>query len=787
MTGADRENPPRRRGGLALAFAVGVGAALVLLSGEVRSAWPSLLGESEAWVALVRERLPEITAAGDHRLRWLGVAVGSLTFLCLVQFQISDWRSRRLLRHLRERQAALGALEEELRARERDQDALEREYSTLRDRHREFVDDAHDLSYRHDLDGRLLDVNEAGARTLGWTRAELIGRSIDELLAPDARQQAREALGKIVAHRSVRHESIVLLDRGGRPHWYEVTLRLEGGDGVAKAVEAVGRDVSERMREDAQRSTLSRLASAVAEARSEPEARTAALGILCRDLHWEYGELWWEDPEFGVLRCAGTFCDDRPERVELAERVATKTFGKGTGLAGRAWGLGAPRVIQDVSKEPDCSALAERHGFRSALAIPVGDASGVDGVAVLLSSRERDLEDTSLPFVERLGATLLQLCRRKAAEQALRASETRKQAILESALDCIVTVDDRRRILEFNPAAEHTFGYPRGEVLGRVVDDLIVPDDEREAHVAGFQRYLETGKLARPGRVERTARHADGHTFPIEVAVTPIHAGDRPIFTAHLRDITERKQIERLKDELVSTVSHELRTPLASMRGFVELLLFRDYTPDKRRHFLGIIDGEIRRLGRLIDDFLDLQRLEAGALDYEYERADLRPIAKEVFDTFRTSHEGHSFEWTEETEPLPVRIDADRIRQVLLNLLSNAVKYSPDGGCVRVVAAADAGLARVSVEDEGIGMAQETVSKLFTKFYRADGADTRSIGGTGLGLALVKEIVETHEGQVHVESEPGRGSRFTVSLPLCAADPAAERAPDASGDGPRDA
>lgn len=230
--------------------------------------------------------------------------------------------------------------------------------------------------------------------------------------------------------------------------------------------------------------------------------------------------------------------------------------------------------------------------------------------------------------------------------------------------------------------------------------------------------------------------------------------------------ITEATASERLKDELVSTVSHELRTPLTSLRGFSELLLKRDYPPDKQKQFLSIIHNESARLTALINDFLDLQRIESGQQTYNFADLDIASVLQETLAVFQREESPHSFSSvTPDSLPL-VSVDVDRIRQVLTNLIANAVKYSPQGGAITVRAVSEPDKIVVSVIDQGVGIPLEAKAKLFRKFFRVDNRETRSIGGTGLGLALVKDLIEAHGGSVWVESEPGQGSTFSFSLPL---------------------
>jgi signal transduction histidine kinase len=229
------------------------------------------------------------------------------------------------------------------------------------------------------------------------------------------------------------------------------------------------------------------------------------------------------------------------------------------------------------------------------------------------------------------------------------------------------------------------------------------------------------------------------------------------------------RTLERMTNELISTVSHELRTPLASVRGFVELLLVREYPREEQRKFLIIIDAEIKRLTRLINDFLDVQRIELGETKYELAEHDLCELLRECVELAAGNAGNHRFQLELPERPLRVRVDSDRIHQVVMNLLSNAVKFSPQGGTVYVRACEHNERAAASVRDEGMGMPPDVVQKLFRKFYRADSSLSREIEGTGLGLALVREIITGHGGEISVESQPGVGSEFFFNLPLLAA------------------
>ncbi|WNS81416.1 ATP-binding protein [Domibacillus sp. DTU_2020_1001157_1_SI_ALB_TIR_016] len=252
----------------------------------------------------------------------------------------------------------------------------------------------------------------------------------------------------------------------------------------------------------------------------------------------------------------------------------------------------------------------------------------------------------------------------------------------------------------------------------------------------------------------------------IEVYSAPVLVNEEKIGTILVhRDITREYEVDQMKTELVSTVSHELRTPLSSVLGFTELLLHKQLKPEKQKKYLETIYKEAKRLTNLINDFLDLQRMESGSQVYQMEPLQINELAVEAIARFRTES-SHPLVVVDEAANVQVEGDKERLAQVLTNVLGNAIKFSPDGGHVTLTLSNDENNVMVAIQDEGIGIPAEDIPKLFNKFQRIDNSARRKIGGTGLGLAICREIIEKHNGTITIESEEGKGTIVRLSLPL---------------------
>lgn len=355
-------------------------------------------------------------------------------------------------------------------------------------------------------------------------------------------------------------------------------------------------------------------------------------------------------------------------------------------------------------------------------------------------------------------------------ERKLRDSEQRLSAILSGAMDPIITIHADGRLEHFNPAAEKVFGYARDEVVGRNVN-MLMPEPFHSAHDAYLERYLASGERHIIGAVrEVEGRRKDGELFPMELSISEIKVHGETMFTGIVRDITERKKVERMKSEFVSTVSHELRTPLTSIRGSLGLIVggAMGEMPAQAKSLAEIAYSNAERLVRLINDILDIEKIESGKVTFNPALQPLRALLEQAISVNQGYAQQHqvSLELTRQDMDVTVNVDADRFMQVMSNLLSNAIKYSPRGGVVSVRVTAQLGRVLIQVVDQGTGIPAEFKGRIFTKFSQADSSDTRAKGGTGLGLSIAKALVERMGGTIDYESVSGQGTTFYFDLPV---------------------
>lgn len=351
--------------------------------------------------------------------------------------------------------------------------------------------------------------------------------------------------------------------------------------------------------------------------------------------------------------------------------------------------------------------------------------------------------------------------------ERLRQSEEENRAILNNVIDGIITIDDSGTILRFNPAAEKIFGYTHEEAVGQNVT-ILMSEPHRSQHNNYIKNYLTTGKarIIGIGR-EVQGRRKDGSLFPLDLAVGEMRLDGRRMFTGVLRDISDRKALERQKSDFYAMVTHDIKSPLTVIMGYAEMLLEDEGRLDGQSKEMaeGIGENAERILG-MLEEFLTISRLESGKFVTNLAPEDIPGVVSSVYKQFLPIAQKKNIRLeTEVADDMGIScIDRRYLGRAVSNLVQNALKFTGEGGEVKIKAARTDGFFVISVSDTGSGIPAGELGRIFEKYYRSPNAS--SVKGSGLGLAIVKTITEAHGGRVEVESEEGKGSTFRIFIPV---------------------
>ncbi len=362
-----------------------------------------------------------------------------------------------------------------------------------------------------------------------------------------------------------------------------------------------------------------------------------------------------------------------------------------------------------------------------------------------------------------------ELNQRQKMQADLQLSQAQFAGILDIAEDAIISIDRQQQITLFNQGAERIFGYAAAEVLGQPLDILLPTRFAQlhHQHVTDFKSFpVQARRMGE--RREIFGRRKDGSEFPAEASISKLATGQEMLFTVFLQDITERSQIDRMKDEFVSVVSHELRTPLTSIHGSLGMLASGLLQPDSEqgKRMLQIAVDSTDRLVRLINDILDIERIESGRVQMEKQLCQLEDLITEAVNIVQPLADHANVTLSITSSALQVQADPDRIIQTLTNLLSNAIKFSASGSTIWLTAERQANDLLVMVKDQGCGIPDNKLDSIFERFQQVDSSNSRNHEGTGLGLAICRSIVQQHDGKIWVESRLGEGSSFYFTLPV---------------------
>jgi len=604
---------------------------------------------------------------------------------------------------------------------------------------------------------RFLQTNEGACRNLGYTMDEL--RAMTALdLNPELTAESFAAL--IAPLRAGEQDEITFetmhCRKNGSRYPVEVRLQLSRAENPPVFV-AIDQDITERRAAEQQREQLLR---EVDERRRfvQTVVESAPVGIAAFGMDADLTVRMANDQYLQLL--------DAPWRTDGITGRGVREFIPGADAAGLI------ALAQQVAAQGETIALREfafngfgrGAGYFDATVVPLRESgAGITGILTVVAD-----------VTERVQAR--QRIEELAWDAAQRASEL--EAVIASIADGVMMTDAEGRIVLENAASRRLTGRTQSAVSFDL-ETQVTAQDLRDSGGAPIPpNDLPLGRAVRGETVTEQVlivRRADtGEDRFLMCSSAPVQAGSGAITgaVAVFRDITEMKQLDQMKDEFVSIAAHELRTPLTAIKGYAELLDRRLRTQGGREsdlRSLGVIRKQTARLAGLVNEMLEVSRIEVGHLQLNSEPFDLPSLVGDVVNSMRVSSEAHHLSLTAEPG-IAVKGDTARIEQVLLNLIANAITYAPEGGDVDIRVWRDADTALVSVRDRGVGIAPDDLPHLFDRFYRAPQAGVMRSGGMGLGLYICREIVVRHGGTIGVESAEGVGSTFTFSLPLTGKD-----------------
>jgi PAS domain S-box-containing protein len=631
-----------------------------------------------------------------------------------------------------------------------------------------------DAVFALDPEGRVAAWGGGARRMTGYPEAEALGRPLAALFAEE--RAAEQALRLAAEHGRFEAEEEWARRDGVR---FRVgaaftELRKDGrrvGFGVV-ARDLTGRQHAERALQ--QRTGLVRLlqlvSSAANEAESVEDALRTTLDEVCAHTGWPVGHAWLPAPG-GELASTGIWHLDDPERFRGFREVSeAMRFAPGTGLPGEVLAARQPVWVEEL--EGDAHFVRGRTGHvpvRAAFAFPVLIGREVAGVLEFFHDRPAAPDHALLEAMTHIGVQLGRVVERGRAREALRSSEARFAGIISISSDAIVSTDEEQRITLFNQGAENVFGYAAEEVLGKPLD-LLIPERSRSGHQAQVRGFGDSPVVSRRmgerGRI--SGRRKSGEVFPADASISKLELGGRRIYTAVLRDVTDRvrgeeelaartEELERSNAELEQfayVASHDLQEPLRMVASYTQLLArrYRGKLDEDAEEFIGYAVDGVTRMQALINDLLAYSRV--GTRGGAFEPVDTGAVLDRVLASLGPAMEDAG---------ATVTHDPGQLGQLLQNLVGNAVKFRGEAPPrVHVSAERGEGEWTFSVADNGIGIDPEYAERIFVIFQRLH---TRGeYPGTGIGLAICKKIVERHGGRIWFEPAPGGGTVFRFTL-----------------------
>lgn len=625
-----------------------------------------------------------------------------------------------------------------------------------------------------DTNGVIVWCNEAFLSLTGYASKDVLGNSTRMLKSGEHEKSFYESMWKTISKGQVWQGELRNKRRDGSTYIEEMTITpVKDSEGKISNYIAIKQDATERIelneqlvRNERNQRIISYFATSLLGSNTVEEILWDITYNCISELDWEDAVVYLFNDERTCLVQRAAYGSDKAKDYEILNPIKIPL---GTGIVGSVAETGKSEMISDLTK--DARYIVDDRSRKSELAVPIIYEDKVIGVI--------DSEHSQLDFFQVDDQVILEAISSLAANKLMRTlsiqqteeSERKYRNIFESIQDVYAEIEYPPGIIrEISPSVKAFSGYSREELIGKPFADFVAKP--------GLNPEL-LGRLQKEGTIndyEVTMLDKSGTLRPVSFTVSFLQddKSDSGRVVGTMRDISVRKQAElaleqsvQMKTNFVSNVSHELRTPMASILGFAGTILRDENMPDETRNeFIRIIYEEAQRLTRLIENVLDISRMESGTTKFEMNITDLGLILTEALETQQVLADERGVKLLIDIEENAPKIMGanDALNQMVVNLVSNAIKFTDPGGKVKVALSVADEYISLLVSDTGIGIPEAEVDKIFDKFYRVEN-DMREDEGTGIGLAIVREIVEQHDGSIEVESKVGEGTHFRVKLP----------------------
>jgi PAS domain S-box-containing protein len=618
-----------------------------------------------------------------------------------------------------------------------------------------------------DADDRVQMVNPAFEALFGYREAELVGHPIDSFIVPHDRATEAAALSRSGFEGRTARSITQRRRKDGSLVDIELTVVPLATSAHAIGAYGIFRDMTEQKRAERHLRAQYAVIEALANSSTIEAAAAWVLRAVAEAVDWQVGAMWIVDKTANRLRCIDFWCAAGVDATAFEQETRGSQFARGIG-PGRTWEMRDAAWIVDVTAEPRFSrrGSAAAAGLHAAFSFPMLLEGDVVGVVEFFTSRVLQSDPAILEMFAALGQQLGEFVGRTRAQEQLEHFFTMSGDLL-----CIANFDGY--FSRVNASWSRLLGYTGTELLSQPYIEFVHHED-REA-TAVVEAGLRRGEPL--SAFENRFRCKDGSYRWLQWTATP--RLDEQLIYAVAHDTTDRKLLEyqtqetlKMRNDFVSFVTHQLRTPLSGIKWMLELATDTADETEKASYIEDARESADRLIG-LVNDLLDASRLESGKLQLSLEEVDIREVTDGVLADVATlvREKHHTLDVQAETEVPLAMLDRQLTRQVILNLTSNAIKYTPPAGRIEIRMGTRGRSLYWSIRDSGIGISPEAQKRLFEKFFRADNAHTIDTEGTGLGLYLVRLIVERLGGAITCESAEGRGTLFYLTLPTTAGDP----------------